>query len=296
MALRVYKEPVLKNPDLIAAWPGIGNIGLIAVDTLRKAVNAEPFAEIEPWHFFYPHGVTIQDGELVDINFPKSRFFYKKLDGKDTVFFVGEEQPAGGRKGYEMANLILDMAALMRCGRIYTAAAAVTTIHHTAKPKVWAVPNNPKLVDEIKQYPNTILMSSIDERGGQGNITGLNGLLLGVAQQRGMEGICLLGEIPVYVSQFLTPYPKASRSILDVINHNLGIAPDLSKLDEMDQGVEQNIERFYTMIPQEMRDHIDQLQQVTQAEQENQDKITDEDKKEIMQHIEEFFEKGGQED
>ena len=88
MGLRMYREPDITKPDLIAAWPGIGNIGLIAVDTLRRAVEAEHFAEIEPWHFFYPNGITVQNGELIDMSFPRSRFFYKKLGTKDLIFFI----------------------------------------------------------------------------------------------------------------------------------------------------------------------------------------------------------------
>ncbi len=296
MGLRMYREPDITKPDLIAAWPGIGNIGLIAVDTLRRAVEAEHFAEIEPWHFFYPNGITVQNGELIDMSFPRSRFFYKKLGTKDLIFFIGEEQPSGGKKGYEMVDLVLNLATTFRCQRIYTAAAAVTTIHHSVKPKVWAVPNNKNLIHEVKQYPNTVLMSDVADRIGEGNITGLNGLLLGAASKRDLPGICLLGEIPVYVSQFLTPYPKASRSIIEILEYNLGIAPDLSRLDEMDREVDQNIERLYTMIPQEMRDHIDHLKYVEQPEAESTSEITEEDKKDIMQHIEEFFKKGGQED
>lgn len=296
MGLRIFMEPELTRPVMVAAWPGIGNIGLIAVDTLRRALHAEPFAEIEPWNYFYPRGITIQSGELIEIDFPRSQFYFKKLEGRDVVFFVGEEQPAGSRKGYEMADMILDMASLLRCERVYTAAAAVTAIHHSFRPRVWAVPNSAELIPEVKQYPNTIVMSDVEERSGEGNITGLNGLLLGVAKKRGLKGICLLGEIPIYVSQFMTPYPKASRSILEVLNTYLQVSPDLSRLDEMDLEVDENIERFYTMIPQEMRDQLDQLKLVKQRESDESGEITEEDKRDIMQHIEEMFKKGGQED
>ena len=53
MGIRLYKEPKLENPVLIAGWPGIGNIGITAVNTLREMVRAEEFGEIEPWDFFY---------------------------------------------------------------------------------------------------------------------------------------------------------------------------------------------------------------------------------------------------
>lgn len=295
MGLRIYKEPELSNPDLIAAWPGIGNIGFIAVDTLRRALHAEPFAEIEPWHYFFPRGILVQAGELVDVSFPKCRFFYKRLENRDCVFFVGEEQPAGGNKAYEIAEMILDVASLFNCRRIYTAAAAVTAIHHSARPKVWVTPNSDELTSQIKQYPNTVFLSDVEGRSGEGTITGLNGLLLGVARRRGFKGACLMGEIPIYISQFLTPYPKASRSILEVLGRILDISPDLSRIDEMERDVEQQIENLYTLIPQEVRDRMEHLKEVDQSAGTETDAITEEEKRDIMQNIEDLFKRGGQE-
>ena len=46
----------------------------------------------------------------------------------------------------------------------------------------------------------------------EGQISGLNGVLLGIAAERGMSGGCLLGEIPSVFSQF--PFPKASLEVL----------------------------------------------------------------------------------
>ncbi|MBT9160626.1 MAG: hypothetical protein DDT26_01913 [Dehalococcoidia bacterium] len=194
-----------------------------------------------------------------------------------------------------MANLVLDVALLQGCERIYTAAAAVAPIHHTMKPRIWAVPNAEELLSEMRRYPNTILMSDIEGREGEGNITGLNGLLLGVARKRGLKGICLLGEIPVYISQFPTPYPEASKSILEVLNHALGISIDLSTLERLAQEVGQRIEELYEMIPPEIREHIDRLKDVDYVRQEEPGEITEEDKKRIMQNIEEFFKKGSKE-
>jgi len=33
MGIRLCQEPRLENPILVASWPGIGNSGMIAVDT-----------------------------------------------------------------------------------------------------------------------------------------------------------------------------------------------------------------------------------------------------------------------
>ncbi|MHB8086576.1 MAG: PAC2 family protein, partial [Dehalococcoidia bacterium] len=63
MKIRYISEPDLANPVMIASWPGIGNIGLIAVDTLRRSLGSEQFAYIEPWDFFYPNKAIIREGQ-----------------------------------------------------------------------------------------------------------------------------------------------------------------------------------------------------------------------------------------
>ena len=117
MGISFYGEPKLEKPDLIAAWPGIGNIGIIAVDTLRGLLTAKPFAEVEPWGFFYPRALSIRNGELKHLDFPSSKFYFKKMGRRDLIFFIGEEQPGEGKKNYELAGLVLDVALRFGCKR-----------------------------------------------------------------------------------------------------------------------------------------------------------------------------------
>ncbi len=300
MGLRLYQTPQLKTPILIASWPGIGNIGLIAVDTLRGMLEAEEFGEIEPWEFFYPKRALIRRGILEHLEFPSNKFYFKKTEGGDLIFFIGEEQPteggrvyAEGRKAYQMANLVLDVAEKFKCRRVYTSGAAVALTHHTTKPRVWAVPNSEILIREIKGYENTVLMSDIEGRGGHGNITGLNGLLLGVAQRRGFEAICLMGEIPVYLQGLPLSYPKASKSVLEVLSHGLQIEINLDKLDELAEKVERRIEEFYQQIPSEVRGQLDRLKHVTYAKPTEPGPITEDEEKRIMEDVDKFFKKRG---
>lgn len=303
MGIRLFREPELKSPILLVGWPGIGNIGLIAIDTLAGFVKAQEFGEIESWQFFDPTFVSIKNGLLRDLFFPTNKFCFSQTGKKDLLFFIAEKQPsqagevhAKGKRAYEMANLVLDVAEKFSCQRIYTSAAAVATIHHTSKPRVWAVPNNRDLIKEIRRYPNTVLMSEVGGRD-QARITGLNGLLLGVAKKRGIEAICLMGEIPYYLQTSSSPYPKASISVLEVLAEILEIRIDLSKLDKLVRIVEREIEgileRFYKteIIPLEtreaVREIIEGLKEAKRAEP-----ITEQDKREIMEHIEEFFMKG----
>jgi len=300
MGVRLYREPRLDSPILIASWPGIANIGLMAVDTLRVALKAEEFGEIEPWDFFYPKQVLIRKGILERLEFPSSKFYFKRVESRDVILFIGEEQPteegriyAEGRKAYRMANLVMDVAEKFGCHRLYTSGAAVALTHHTMRPRVWAVPNNEKLITETKGYENTVLMSDIEGRGGQGSITGLNGLLLGVAKKRGLEAICLMGEIPVYLQGLPLSYPRASKAVLEVIGRSLAIDLDLSRLDELDQKIEKKIEEFYQQIPLEIRGQLDRLRQAASAQPAEPGPITEEEQKKIMEDVEKFFKRQG---
>jgi proteasome assembly chaperone (PAC2) family protein len=306
VGIKFYKEPDLKNPIMFCGWPGIGNIGISAIESLREVLKAQEFGEIEPWDFFNPRKVTIEKGLLKDLEFPFSKFYYQRIRNHDLIFFIGQEQPAEGRiryaegkKAYKIANLVLDVAEKFDCTRIYTSGAAVTQIHHTVKPRVWAVPNRQSLIEEIQKYENTILMSGIEGRSSQGTITGLNGLLLGVAKKRGLDAICLMGEIPYYLQGAPWPYPRGSKSVLEVLAKILDVKFDLSQLDELAKTVEENIEEFleslYTAeaIPPQVREEIEKLRYARPTEP---GPITKEEQNEMMKHLDELFREGGRQD
>jgi proteasome assembly chaperone (PAC2) family protein len=276
---------------MIVGWPGIGNIGIITTDALRQQVEAEELGEIEPWDFFYPNKVIIRAGVLEDVEFPSSKFYYKKLADRDILLFVGEEQPSGrnrvyaeGGKAYEMANLVLDVAEKFGCRRIYTSGAAVALTHHSFKPRVWAVATERKILAEMKGYANTLLMSEVEGRDNLGNITGLNGLLIGVAKKRGFEGVCLMGEIPDYLSRVPFPYPNASQSVLEVLATILGVDVDITTLDGMAAQMQGVITNVFRQFPDEVRERIEQRKQDVQP-----GLITEEDEKWIKDNIDDFF-------
>jgi hypothetical protein len=273
MGIKLYKRPKLEKPIMFVGWPGIGNIGIIAMNTLKGILKAEELGEIESWDFFYPRKVSIRDGLLEDLDFPSNKFYYQRLEKKDLIFFIGEEQPtegrrmyASGEKAYQMANLVLDVGLKFGCQRVYTSGACVSLIHHQMKPRVCAVISSEELIKELKKYQNTILISEIGGRGGgEGTITGLNGLLLAVAKKRGVESICLMGEIPDWLSGASFPYPRAARSVLEVFAEILGIGIDLSFLDKTEGKIEEIIESIYAKFPPEMKEEYDQRKFVAQT-------------------------------
>ena len=243
---KLYEQPHPKICSMFASWPGVGDVSLIAVRYLVEKLNAVEIGEIDPLGFFEPVGVTVKGNVVESPRFPESKFYYWQDDKgeKGLVLFIGEEQP--GSKGYELVNCVLDAAQGLKVERIYSCAAAVTHIHHSEKPKVWAVATTPRLVSKLNKY-DVVLRGEL-------HIAGLNGLILGMGKERNIEGICLLGEVPSYATQIANP--KASLAALRVLTEMLGIEVDLTQLSHL---VEQVDEEMGKIAKQATAEFIDQF-------------------------------------
>ncbi len=218
--VKLYARPKLKSPVMLAAWPGIGNVSMIVATYLERKLGFKKLGEIKAPYFFDPIGVVVKDNIVEAPQFPESKFYYWKNEGgtSDIILFIGEDQPAA--KGYELANCVLDVGLSFHIKRIYTCAAAVTRIHHTEQPKVWGVATDQQLTKDLKKY-------DLIQRGNL-QIAGLNGLLLGVAKEKDIEGICLLGEVPMNATRMQNP--MAALAILEVLTSILGIEIDTLEL------------------------------------------------------------------
>jgi len=242
--IKLYARPKLNSPNMLAAWPGIGNVSIIVAQYLLGKLDFRELGEIEASNFFDPIGVLAKDSVVEAPQFPQCKFYYLKNKGglSDTILFIGDDQPA--TKSYELANCVVDVALKFQAKRIYTCAAALTRIHHTEQPRVWGVATNPDMSPELEKY-------GLRQRGNL-HISGLNGLLLGVAKERNIEGICLLGEVPVYVTRM--PNPMAALAITKVLTTMLDIDVDLT---ELGQQASEARERIKQVAAEAMGEYID---------------------------------------
>ncbi len=234
---------------MLAAWPGVGNVAIIIATYLTTKLNFKDLAEIEPADFFDPTGVLVEDSIIEAPQFPQSRFYYRKNDnpgGSDLILFMGDDQPAS--KGYDLANCILDLGLKFHVKRVYTCAAALTRIHHTEQPKVWGVGTSSRMVQELKKL-------SLKQKGNL-QIAGLNGLLLGVAKEREIEGMCLLGEVPMYASRM--PNPMAALAVIKVLSKMLEIQVDTVELGRL---AEETREKMKQAAAEAMGQYIDYFTQ-----------------------------------
>lgn len=209
-----------KKPWLIAAWPGMGNVAVIAAAYLVQKLPMTPVGELPPrGHFDVPQ-VLVKQGVIGTPRLPRS-VLYRWNDpegGRDLLVFIGEAQPTAGL--YAFAHEMLDRAAQLNVERVYTFASMASQLHPSKDPKVFGAATTPPLAAELRQQKLIML--------DDGQIGGLNGVLLGAAAERGIPGLCLLGEIPFFAAG--VPNPKAAKAVLSAFSNLAGIHIDLAEL------------------------------------------------------------------
>jgi hypothetical protein len=107
-------------------------------------------------------------------------------------------------------------------------------IEHTQEARVWFASTSTEVNNSFKKYNFSLLP--------EGQISGMNGLFLGIAKGEGFKGICLLGEIPLYTIQIENP--KASLAVLGALGRILSIQIDMTSLIEQANAMEGEINRL----------------------------------------------------
>lgn len=79
-----------------------------------------------------------------------------------------------------------------------------------------------------------------------GGISGLNGVLLGVAAESSLPGTCLLGEMPHIFAQ--VPYPKASLAVLRTFRTLTGLEIDLGEMESQAEAMQKNLRLLMSRI------------------------------------------------
>jgi proteasome assembly chaperone (PAC2) family protein len=80
----------------------------------------------------------------------------------------------------------------------------------------------------------------------EGTITGMNGILLGIAKLKGMNGYALLGETSGYALD-----PKASEALLIMLEKLIGVSVDMKELEERAKEAESALQSVETLRRQQ---------------------------------------------
>jgi hypothetical protein len=255
-------EPKLNKPWLVAVWPGMGQVAISAGYYLISKLDMHALAEFSPRELFDVDHVEVKQGLIKSGRLPRSRFFLWRdpRQERDLVVFIGEAQPPIGR--YMFCRRMLDFAHQLGVERVFTFAAMGTQMRPEHTSRVFAAATDEQTLAELKQLELEVLQ--------EGQIGGLNGVLLGVAAELGLRGGCLLGEIPHMFAQF--PFPQASLAVLSAFRKLAHLEIDLSELAQQAEAMAHRLQEILDQVERAMAE-----QQAAQAEGRPEEEEEEED-------------------
>lgn len=300
------KLPSLNSPKLICGFPGTGLVGKLAVDYLIKELDAIHMADLFSC-YFSPQVVIQSDGTT---NIVKNSLYYvksnntsinkkqiknlSKLDiqldhtvndsnkstndslkladgslfsSNDLLLLTGDSQPVVPGSEYILSEQLLDLITKFKISNIFSLASYVTGTF-VNEPKIYGTATNSDIIKSFRSFN----ISTLDN----GNITGMNGLILGLGKLRGIEGTCLLGETSGYVID-----AKASKNLLEILNKILGIKINMDEMNKRSKDTEILIKN----LEQQMIAKSGQYPQSIPGEEQDEELIYPQNRKSNMGYI-----------
>ncbi len=214
---------------LVVGLPGMAYIGKLSVDYLIQQLKAELIGEV--YSPYFPPYVIVKEDGLVELLRNELHSFRGEAS-RDIVFLSGNSQAFSPEGQYEVSEKVLNWAVERGVKRVYSIAALVTDRQFDV-PNVYATATSAALIEEAKS------------QGGQpldhGLIGGENGLILGLAGKKGIDGICLLAETHGYqapTGEYMID-PRAAKAAVNVLTKLLNLKVDMEPMEkqamEMDE-------------------------------------------------------------
>ena len=224
----------LNDPWLVAAWPGMGAVAISAGFYLIAKLGMHLLAEFPAGELFELERIEVKEGLIRTGPLPRSRLFLWRdpQHRHDLIVFIGEAQPPS--KGAAFCAKLVDHALKFGTRRVFTFAAMATLMRPEHDARVFGAAIDHRTLADFKRLDVQVLE--------EGQISGLNGVLLGVAAERGLKGGCLLGEMPHLFSHF--PFPKASLAVLRTFSSLADIPLDFSELQAQSRQLEEGLKEF----------------------------------------------------
>ncbi|MCF7873454.1 MAG: PAC2 family protein [Candidatus Omnitrophica bacterium] len=260
--IKQLSNPKLKKPIFIAAWPGMGEVAYRSALFLKEAMNFKMFAKLRAEFFFKPAAVSVKAG-IANIPKPPAGLFYyyKGKEGPDIILFLGQAQPPL-EHAEELSKIIIKFIKRYSPKLTITFAAKPESIDHKHDLSLWLAATHPSVIKQFEKAKTKVLK--------KGQISGLNGILLGVAKDEGLKGACVLAEIPFYTAQIENP--RATAIILDLLVNFLRIKLDISSVWKRAKFIEKEIDKLISYLKGE-------------AKQEGPSPLSEEDVKSIKKDL-----------
>jgi hypothetical protein len=230
--LRWTARPELHRPIVLAAfegWNDAGDAATTATRFLRDALDAEPFADLDPEEFYdfatsRPR-VELDDQEQRRIIWPSNELAARQglptLDARtgrvgavDVITIVGVEPQLKWRTYCEQ---IIDVAQRYDARLLVTLGALLAEIPHTRPVSVFGTAYDDTVIDELDLLPSRY----------EGP-TGIVGVLHAACHDLGIPSASLWAAVPTYIAT--TTSPKAALALVEKAGELLSVEIETGEL------------------------------------------------------------------
>ena len=212
-------------------WNDGGQAATLAGGYLARLWGAARFADIDPEAFVdfqttRPH-VSLDEGMTRQITWPENAFHHARIPeaDRDVVILLGVEPNYRWRR---FVDLIVGLARDLDVSLVVTLGALLADVPHTRPAPVTGAATDPKLVEEL----------GLKQSRYEGP-TGIVGVLHDACARQSTPSVSLWAAVPHYVS--LAPSPRAARALCARLSDLLGIAIDLSELEEAERSYAEQV-------------------------------------------------------
>lgn len=209
------------NPIMIVGLPGIGGVGKLVAEHLKREFGAKRFATLRSPHF--PHQVVMQrNGGVRIVN---NRFYIIKRKEKgtsDIIILTGDTQATTPEGQYEVNLKIVDFFKNKLNGKfIYTVGGYNLGGGIVKAPRVFGNATSQAVIDKLKG-------TEIIFGKSRGLIWGSAGMVIAFAKMRKIEGVCLMGE-----TGMLDVDANAAKSVILTLSKLLKLKVNTTNLDKI---------------------------------------------------------------
>lgn len=217
---KICGKAEFRSPSLIVGWSqDAGRLGPNVIDFLKRKLDAQDFAEIEPSEFFPATGVLIED-DIVQL--PEAKLY--SCEEKGILLFKSD---GPSRAHYEFLTALLDIVQHhCQAAELYAIGGIISVMAHSGPRRVSAVANQPQLKRTLAAYDIGTDLNYETPPGGRPT---LSSFLLWAAKRRNIAGAALWAEVPFYLAAIEDP--RACKQVLTIFDKKLNLGTDLAELD-----------------------------------------------------------------
>jgi len=215
-----YKKIKFNNPVLFVGLPGIGSIGTLVAEHLKKELKARKFATLYSPHFPYQI-IMLKDGafRLVSNRF----YYYKDKRGKnDIIILLGDAQPLTPEGQYDVNEKIVEFFKQLGGKKVYTIGGYSLGGQYVRTPKVFGVGTDREMLDYLKKQ-GVVLANATGM-----SVLGSAGMIVAFSKKHKIPAACIMGE-----TGLLDVDANSAKVVLQVINKMLGMDINLDNIDKL---------------------------------------------------------------